>query len=185
MRTEHRDAEIENGMLAPSIIWAQPHKARRGAKSTAEKAAILSTEQRLKQLNIVKCRLKDSEAEYKELKDKGLEALRQHDASLVSLISPGMRLTPQEVHEVQLNILRQRINADKYELRKMERTLSDLAGDPYYCILEMHYAQGRNDAEIAEALGYDRSTITRNRRRLIELIAYRLYGSNGAYSIIG
>ncbi len=183
MRTQHMDAQIENGMLAASVIWNAPNKRHCNSRSEAEKAAFMSTEQRLRQLGTVRGRLEDSEAEYRELENKGIEALRQHDASLVSLISPGMRLTPQEVHEVQMDMLRQRINADKYELRKMERALCSVEGDPYYCILEQYYGRNMNDADIGDALGYDRSTIARNRRRLVEQIAYRLYGSTAAYCV--
>lgn len=184
MRTQHMDAQIENGMLGANVIWNVPSKTHCSQRSEAEKAAFMSTEQRLRQLATVRGRLEDSEAEYGELENKGIEALRQHDASLVSLISPGMRLTPQEVHEVQMDMLRQRINADRYELRKMERALGSVANDPYYCILEQYYGQSMNDTDIADALGYDRSTIARNRRRLVEQIAYRLYGSTAAYSVV-
>ena len=41
--------------------------------------------------------------------------------------------------------------------------------------------QNLSDTDIAEAMGYDRSTIARHRRRLIKLIAFRLYGSSAAY----
>ena len=50
---------------------------------------------------------------------------------MVSLIKTGMRLSPEEVHAVQLNMLRQRISADKYELKKMNSALRALETDPF------------------------------------------------------
>ena len=164
MLTQQMDRYIENGMLAQRAA---------GRGCDAEKAAMHSAEQRLRQLNIVKGRLEDSRREYSELKDKGIAALKRHDAS--------MRLSPEEVHAVQLNMLRQRISADKYELKKMNSALRALEADPFFGILKQYYEQNLSDTDIAEAMGYDRSTIARHRRRLIKLIAFRLYGSSAAY----
>lgn len=172
MLTQQMDMYIENGMLAQRAA---------GRGCDAEKAAMHSTEQRLRQLNIVKGRLEDSRREYSELKDKGIAALKRHDASMVSLIKTGMRLSPEEVHAVQLSMLRQRISADKYELKKMNSALRALETDPFFGILKQYYEQNLSDTDIAEAMGYDRSTIARHRRRLIKLIAFRLYGSSAAY----
>ena len=172
MLTQQMDRYIENGMLAQRTA---------GRGCDAEKAAMHSAEQRLRQLNIVKGRLEDSRREYRELKDKGIAALKRHDASMVSLIKTGMRLSPEEVHAVQLSMLRQRISADKYELKKMNSALRALEADPFFGILKQYYEQNLSDTDIAEAMGYDRSTIARHRRRLIKLIAFRLYGSSAAY----
>ena len=169
MLTQQMDRYIENGMLAQRTA---------GRDCDAEKAAMHSAEQRLRQLNIVKGRLEDSRREYSELKDKGIAALKRHDASMVSLIKTGMRLSPEEVHAVQLNMLRQRICADKYELKKMNSALRALETDPFFGILKQYYEQNLSDTDIAEAMGYDRSTIARHRRRLIKLIAFRLDGSS-------
>ena len=87
MLTQQMDRYIENGMLAQRTA---------GRGCDAEKAAMHSAEQRLRQLNIVKGRLEDSRREYSELKDKGNAALKRDEASMVSLIKTGMRLSPEE-----------------------------------------------------------------------------------------
>lgn len=120
MLTQQMDRYIENGMLAQRAA---------GRGCDAEKAAMHSAEQRLRQLNM----------------------------------------------------LRQRISADKYELKKMNSALRALEADPFFGILKQYYEQNLSDTDIAEAMGYDRSTIARHRRRLIKLIAFRLYGSSAAY----
>ena len=74
-----------------------------------------------------------------------------------------------------------RKSADKYELKKMNSALRALETDPFFGILKQYYEQNLSDTDIAEAMGYDRSTIARHRRRLIKLIAFRLYGSSAAY----
>ena len=105
-----------------------------------------------------------------------MEALRSHDASFVSLISPGMRLDPMEAHAVQMQRLEKRISADGREIKKMRSALKDIENDPYYAVLELYYEHGMKDEAIGEKMGYDRSTIARHRSRLVRLLACRLYG---------
>ena len=63
--------------------------------SNASQAAMAATERRLYALPIIRERIEDNREELTELENCGVEALRHHSASLVRLIRPGMRLTPE------------------------------------------------------------------------------------------
>ena len=169
-----------------NAIYEQGHDRKRHARAGAkkgkkerwlpERTAFKCTEKRLSQLGMVQRRLEDERSDYCELKELGVEALRSHDASFVSLISPGMRLDPMEAHAVQMQRLEKRISADGREIKKMRSALKDIENDPYYAVLELYYEHGMKDEAIGEKMGYDRSTIARHRSRLVRLLACRLYG---------
>jgi DNA-binding MarR family transcriptional regulator len=175
MRYTNRDM-IENGMLVPAPRMAKRNVGCHIKASDAERTAFKCTEKRLSQLGMVQRRLEDERSDYCELKELGVEALRSHDASFVSLISPGMRLDPMEAHAVQMQRLEKRISADGREIKKMRSALKDIENDPYYAVLELYYEHGMKDEAIGEKMGYDRSTIARHRSRLVRLLACRLYG---------
>ncbi len=137
------------------------------------------TEKRLREMRFVKMRVKDSIEEYRTLAAKGIEALRKCDKSMVKLITNNMRLTPEEVHAGQLSYLRRRIMADRHELSVMRKALDAVRADKYFKVLELAYARGMNDTEIAIELKFERSTITRHRRELVGIIAACLYGAGG------
>ena len=114
--------------------------------------------------------------ELTELENCGVEALRHHSASLVRLIRPGMRLTPEEVHSAQMAELRARLAADEREVRKMQHALRSIGEDPYYLTIELKYFDNVKDADAALRLRCDPATVRRNRRRLVRRLALRLYG---------
>ena len=108
-----------------------------------------------------------------------MEALREHSSSLVRVLRPGMRLEPEEVHAMQLQMLRGRLAADERELKRMNVALDFIRDDPYYLAVEARYLRGMGDYEIAERLNCDPSTVRRNRTRLVRMLALRLYGVGG------
>lgn len=121
-------------------------------------------------------RIEDNREELTELENCGVEALRHHSASLVRLIRPGMRLTPEEVHSAQMAELRARLAADEREVRKMQHALRSIGEDPYYLTIELKYFDNVKDADAALRLRCDPATVRRNRRRLVRRLALRLYG---------
>ena len=121
----------------------------------------------------------DAREELAELEGLGVEALREHSASLVRVLRPGMRLDPEEVHAMQLATLRGRLAADERELKRMNIALSFISDDPYYLTVEARYLRGVGDYDIAERLNCDPSTVRRNRIRLVRMLALRLYGMGG------
>ena len=95
------------------------------------------------------------------------------------MLRPGMRLDPEEVHTMQLAMLRGRLAADERELKRMNIALSFISDDPYYLTVEARYLRGVGDYDIAERLNCDPSTVRRNRIRLVRMLALRLYGMGG------
>ena len=155
-------SEAENHMLSvPALdMYYGGHM-----DSNASQAAMAATERRLYALPIIR-----------ELENCGVEALRHHSASLVRLIRPGMRLTPEEVHSAQMAELRARLAADEREVRKMQHALRSIGEDPYYLTIELKYFDNVKDADAALRLRCDPATVRRNRRRLVRRLALRLYG---------
>ena len=140
-------SEAENHMLSvPALdMYYGGHM-----DSNASQAAMAATERRLYALPIIRERIEDNREELTELENCGVEALRHHSASLVRLIRPGMRLTPEEVHSI--------------------------GEDPYYLTIELKYFDNVKDADAALRLRCDPATVRRNRRRLVRRLALRLYG---------
>ncbi len=171
---------VKDRMLDPAALAAQygvpPQSADRGK---TEKAAYAETERRLYAMRALRARVEDTREELAELEGLGIEALREHSASLVRVLRPGMRLDPEEVHAVQLAALRGRLAADERELKRMNIALSFISDDPYYLAVEARYLRGMGDYDIAERLNCDPSTVRRNRTRLVRMLALRLYGVGG------
>ena len=166
-------SEAENHMLSvPALdMYYGGHM-----DSNASQAAMAATERRLYALPIIRERIEDNREELTELENCGVEALRHHSASLVRLIRPGMRLTPEEVHSAQMADLRARLAADEREVRKMQHALRSIGEDPYYLTIELKYFDNVKDADAALRLRCDPATVRRNRRRLVRRLALRLYG---------
>ena len=182
MKTKQKGAVrmVENRMVDP-VAFAVHYSVRQepGDRKKAEKAAYAETERRLLALRALRARVEDVREELAELEGLGVEALREHSSSLVRVLRPGMRLEPEEVHAMQLQMLRGRLAADERELKRMNVALDFIRDDPYYLAVEARYLRGMGDYEIAERLNCDPSTVRRNRTRLVRMLALRLYGVGG------
>lgn len=66
------------------------------------------------------------------------------------------------------------------EVAVMELALAAIANDPYYLIIELSYFKGMTDSAIGARMHCDPSTVTRNRRRLVERMAAILYDTDPA-----
>lgn len=171
---------VENRMVDPQALavhYGVPQQLADRKKT--EKAAYAETERRLYAMRALRARVEDAREELAELEGLGVEALREHSASLVRVLRPGMRLDPEEVHTMQLAMLRGRLAADERELKRMNIALSFISDDPYYLTVEARYLRGVGDYDIAERLNCDPSTVRRNRIRLVRMLVLRLYGMGG------
>lgn len=57
----------------------------------------------------------------------------------------------------------------------IDKAMDTLKGDPYYCILEMRYFEGRTQEDIADHLGCSQVTISKNKNRLVRELSMRLF----------
>ena len=57
----------------------------------------------------------------------------------------------------------------------IDKSMAALKCDPYYDILEMRYFEGRTQEDIADHLGCSQVTISKNKARLVNELAMRLF----------
>ncbi len=57
----------------------------------------------------------------------------------------------------------------------IDKCMLALKNDPYYCILEMRYFEGRTQEDIAEHLGCSQVTVSKNKNRLVKELSLRLF----------
>ena len=124
---------------------------------------------------------------YRDLKDRieylteELEYLRKHGPRRKSkdfvTYRPGTRLDPLEVQEALDADLTYQLEQAENDAREIEWALNGIRDDPYYFTVEEHYFQGLKDAEIAEKIPCDPSTVWRKRKGLVNRISVRLFGS--------
>lgn len=66
----------------------------------------------------------------------------------------------------------------------IDKGMAALKSDPYYDILEMRYFEGRTQEDIADHLGCSQVTISKNKARLVNELAMRLFPSQAITEIM-
>lgn len=129
------------------------------------------TIKRLRALPILKERIADNKAR--------LDGPLQHKSgSIVKYTASGVRADPDEMLEATRQTLAAHIAADQDEVDEVTRALSTVSSDYYFLAVYDSYVEKKSDAEIADVLHCDESTVRRNRGRLTRIIAVRLYGKD-------
>lgn len=91
---------------------------------------------------------------------------------VVHLLPSGDALgIPHARKDVEALLARNRLAA-----KRIDRAVASLAGDPYYELLHLKYAERLPEEEIAERLCCDPSTVRRNKNRLLERLAIVFFG---------
>jgi len=173
---KRKDYNIENMMVLPQTRPTRRRNSSVVSREEACEAAYAATERRLYQMKLIRARIEDAKEELAELENLGVEALRNHSSSLVRILRPGMRLEPEEVHAAQMAMLRGRLAADEREIMKLTVAMECIRDDPYFPAIDMRYTRNMSDAEIAEKLLCDKSTVGRHRKLLVRDLSVRLYG---------
>lgn len=62
------------------------------------------------------------------------------------------------------------------EISRLKAALSSISNDPYYPLIPAKYFSRATDKTAAVLASCDKSTLWRNRKRLLEALALRLYG---------
>ena len=96
--------------------------------------------------------------------------------SIVRFSASGVRVDPEEMLEAVRRSVEAHIAADQEEIDAVTSALGCVKDDYYYPAVYDGLVFHKTDAELAEMLYCDESTIRRNRSRLIHIIAIRLYG---------
>lgn len=63
-----------------------------------------------------------------------------------------------------------------HEVKKIKRVLESISDDPYYQAIPAKYFQGAKDRTAAILCACDKATVWRNRSRLLDILAFRLFG---------
>jgi len=155
-----------------SIIRTAVETGKLAAVRTA-KDAFKATERRLYAIPDLWAKLKDDE---EELEDTRKYGLKERSHSISRFFKSGVRLTPEEILEAVVIDLEASIAATRHELEALEKALTSIESDPYYLVVAGKYIERLTDGEIAEKIPCDPTTVWRNRKRLVQRIAVRLYG---------
>ena len=96
--------------------------------------------------------------------------------SIVRFSASGVRADPEEMLEAVRKTTEAHLAADQEEIDIVTAAITCVQEDFYYPTVYDGLVQHKSDAELAEQLYCDESTVRRNRSRLIRIIAIRLYG---------
>lgn len=98
-------------------------------------------------------------------------------ADIVRFKRTGIRLSENELLEAAIQDMRAEIAADEYEIEAINKALDQIAGDPYFPVIEGKYLLEQTDEEIAEIVPCALPTVRKHRGRLINRLAVWLYGA--------
>lgn len=150
-------------------------EAGRIAGRQAVKDACKATERRLYALPVLREKMADDMEYLSELKQYGP---RERSKSVTRFIKDGTRLSRDEIFEAQVLNLEAEIARDQHEIETMEKALEMIKGDVYYKAVTGRYLESKTDDQIAAEIPCDASTVWRNRKRLVQRMAVRLYGAD-------
>lgn len=129
----------------------------------------------LYQYNNLKTAIKQKEEDIKYIKEHGLP---EKSKSIVMYQTSGGNISSEERYMQ----LIEKYNLEKIEtereVKRIDNALSKIKKDKYYKIVELKYLNSdkdMTDEEIAEVLDKDQSTVSRNRKRLINKIKTILF----------
>lgn len=145
-----------------------------GIKSKETTSYFKQTERLLYSYIDMKASIESYIEEIEELEEYGL---RGRSKSIVYMPT-GCRLGSEDLLEAKIQDLQYKIQSSEREIKKIDKALEAIKDDEWYRVIELKYFQCKNDQEIAEVMICDPSTVRRNKKRLINKIAVRLYGAD-------
>lgn len=150
-----------------------------------EKSAYAKTEALLYNYNNFVRIIRDKEHEIEDLYMHGVPqkcgAVGERVQS--SPVQTGIVL-PEESVEAAVRNIRESMTGTLNAINLINKGMATLKNDPYYCILEMRYFEGRTQEDIAVELKCDQATISRNRSRLVKELSMRLFPNQYVDEII-
>ena len=132
------------------------------------------TEQRLYAYNDIKSKLANDKLDLEDLRKERVSG-KSKDV-LYRSVQGGIRLSREELQEIKINTVLDTIERNEKEMKRIAEAVDALKDDFYCSIINLKYFCKKTDEFIAEKLNCDPSTVRRNKRRLVQRIALRLYG---------
>lgn len=116
-------------------------------------------------------------------KKEDIEYIKKHglpekSKSIVMYQTGGGNISAEERYMQLIEKYNMEMLETEREVKRIDNALSKIKKDKYYKIIELKYLNNdkdMSDEEIAEALGKDQSTISRNRKRLINSVKTILF----------
>ena len=90
----------------------------------------------------------------------------------------GVRLSDEDILDMLTQDIIAKIAANEYELETIDRAMEIISNDQYIKIIFCLYFQGMSIAETCDDAYCDRSTVFRQKSRLVQRLATFLYGTN-------
>lgn len=86
----------------------------------------------------------------------------------------GLTLEDDTVESMIHNVERS-VEGTVHIISLINKSMDALRNDPYFCILEMRYFEGRTQEDIADHLGCSQVTVSKNKNRLVRELSMRLF----------
>lgn len=141
-----------------------------------EKTAYQKTEQLLYNYRAFQRIVEERMAEIDDIKKYGVPkkggAVVEYKAG--GSVPSGLVL-PEESVEAAVRRVEASVQDTVQAIALIDRCMAQLKGDPYYCILEMRYFEGRTQEDIAVELNCSQVTISKNKGRLVRELSMRLF----------
>ena len=77
--------------------------------------------------------------------------------------------------ETMIHNVERSVEGTVHVISLIDKSMDALRGDPYFCILEMRYFEGRTQDDIADHLGCSQVTVSKNKNRLVRELSMRLF----------
>lgn len=84
----------------------------------------------------------------------------------------------EELRQEKIFALTEKIYRDSKDVEEIDIALDRVRQDPYYAIIPMTYFEGRQQEAVAQAMHCDKSTVWRNRQKLVRHMSLILYGAD-------
>ncbi|WP_110955741.1 DUF1492 domain-containing protein [Anaerosinus massiliensis] len=148
-----------------------------GRRQSTERDTYRRTERSLRAYPILKENIKRYEL---DIKDIAKEDMRTSKDFVLYLANSGgsEKMDIEDIREAKILAIRQKIVRDQKKIEEINIALNTIKSDEYYQVIEMIYFEGLKEEEIVEQMHCDRTTVYRNRKRLINTISVSLWGAD-------
>ena len=128
---------------------------------------------------------------YTTLKDnidryqKDIEDIRREDmgkSADIIMFQTNSGMTPQrdleELRQEKIFALTEKLRRDVANVKEIDIALEYVKDDPYFRVIPMIYFERQSQEAVVEAVHCDKTTVWRNRKRLIRQMSIVLYGAD-------
>lgn len=156
---------------------ASANASGQGEGKCKEKTAYQKTEQLLYNYRAFQKIVQERMEEIEDIKKYGVPkksgAIVEYGGNVGG--TPRGIVLPEESVESAVQRITDSVQDTVQAISLIDKCMAQLKSDPYYCILEMRYFDGRTQEDIAYQLNCSQVTISKNKGRLVRELAMRLF----------